>query len=380
MGFVRSALVYSLKEILLPVWRMMFCILPYSKEIKLYRKKAVTNQLKVLYVDTIYAEKPLTEINTDSRVKAYKKVSTLMTFDYRKLARKYGQSKMNEMLVKTAVKSKPDLIHLGKGEVIYGSTIKEIKTQIDTCVIHYYGDFRWEPQPWVVEIGKCADCTLFWHREIALIEEYKELGIKSVGFAWPGTDPEKFYPRKKGKIYDIVFMGNNYDEKYWGRDNPRRQLIDAIGKKGFDLHIYGNGWEYFSGVPNVHIHPFVEEEEFAKICSAAEITLGVNATNNVRMYTSWRRTFNSMASGAFHLTHYVPGLEEVFENKKHLVWFNSVPEAIELIEYYLAHDKERERITEAGRQEVLAHHTWDIRIAEIIRIYEECKRDKFKRV
>jgi len=119
-------------------------------------------------------------------------------------------------------------------------------------------------------------------------------------------------------------------------------------------------------LPNIHIHPFVDEKEFAEACSAAKITLGINAVNNVKMYASWRRTFNSMASGAFHLTHYVPGLEEAFENRKHLVWFNSVPEAIELIEYYLAHDEERERVAEGGRQEVLAHHTWDIRIAEMI--------------
>lgn len=363
-GFAKAASNHLVKE-----WRFS----PYAKDILFRKGKA--GQIRVLYVDTIYVDnKPWIKKHFDSRIKAYSKVSTLMSFDYRKLARRYGQSKMNDMLVKTAVKFKPDLIQLGKAELIYGSTIRKIKEDIDTCIIYHYGDFCWELPPWVVEIGKHADCTLFWHKEAALIEEYKELGIKSVGFAWPGTDPEKFYPRKRDKNYDILFMGNNYDEKYWGRDNPRRQLIDAISKKGFDLHICGNNWEYLSDLPNVHIHPFVEEEEFAKICSVARITLGVNATNNVRIYASWRRTFNSMASGAFHLTHYVPGLEEVFENREHLVWFNSIPEAIELIEYYLAHAEERERIAEVGRQEVLAHHTWDIRIAEMLEMYRRIRQ------
>ena len=345
----------------------------HYKEIVLLKGKTVN--IKILYVDTIYTEKPRTEINIDSRVKAYKKVSTLMTFDYRKLAQRYGQSRMNEMLVKTAVKFKPDLIQLGKAKLIYGSTIERIHEAIDACVIHFYGDFRLEPQPWVVDIGQYADCTLFPHKEDSLIKKYIELGVKSVSFILPGTDPEKFYPRKRGKIHDIVFMANN-NSPYSGAYHPRQEFVYAIAKKGFDLHLYGNGWQDLSDLPNVHLHPFVEEEEFAKACSAAKITFGVNGSNNERMHASWRRTLNSMASGAFHLTHYVPGLEDVFENRKHLVWFNSVPEAIELLDYYLAHDEEREKIAEAGRKEVAANHNWDIRIVEMLEIYRQIRQGK----
>ena len=83
-----------------------------------------------------------------------------------------------------------------------------------------------------------------------------------------------------------------------------------------------------------------------------------------------------MASGAFHLTRYFPGLEDVFENGEHLVWFHSIPEAIDQIEYYLAHDREREKIASAGRQEVLMHHTWDDRIADMFRYMEQAKETK----
>jgi len=363
-AFVKAVSNYFLRE-----WRFS----PYAKGVVLHKGKA--DELKVLYVDTISASNAKSNVN--GMMKAYSKVSTLMTFDYRKLARRYGQSRMNEILVEAAIKFKPDLIHLGKAELIYGLTIKRIKEELDTCVIHFYGDFRWEPQPWVVDIGKYADCTLFYHKETALIKQYEELGVRNTGFWWYGTDPDIFYPRKQDKIYDITLMGNNYSAVEWGECNPRLELVNAIVEKGFNLHIFGNGWEYLSHSPNVHIHPFVDMEKFAEACSAAKITLGIIALNNIRMLASWRRPFNSMASGAFHLIHYVPGMEEVFENRKHLVWFDTVPEAIQLIEYYLAHDEERERIAEAGRQEVLAHHIWDIRIAEILRIYQQYKPSSF---
>jgi spore maturation protein CgeB len=186
-----------------------------------------------------------------------------------------------------------------------------------------------------------------------------------------GADPDIFCPKNVKRTKDVTFMGSNVtgiprNDGY----QTRRELIEAILKRGLDLHIYGNNWEYLAHEPNLHIHSFVDEEQFAKACSRSRITIGISGTSNVRKANSWRRTFNSMACGAFHLTLYVPGMEEIFENRKHLVWFNSVPEAIELIEYYLAHDQEREQIAEAGRQEILAHHTWDVRIAEMIDIYE----------
>lgn len=325
------------------------------------------NQIKVLYIDTISA--PQAKTNIDGMIKAYSKISRLKIFDYRKLTRQHGQFQMNKRLVEVAISFRPDLIHLGKSELIYGLTIREIKSQINTCIIHFYGDFRWRPQDWVVDIGKYADYTLFNHKESSLIRQYKELGVKNIGFWWAGTDPNIFYPRGADKVYDVVFMANN--QNFLEGHKLRRELLAIIAKKKIKFHIFGEGWEYLSNVPNVHIHPFVNNEQFAEACSASKITLGTNAVNNIRMYASWRRALSSMASGVFHLTHYVPGLEEVFENKKHLVWFKSVPEAIELIEYYLVHNKERERIAEVGRQEVLAHHTWDIRIAEMI---ERAKR------
>ena len=73
-----------------------------------------------------------------------------------------------------------------------------------------------------------------------------------------------------------------------------------------------------------------------------------------------------MASGCFFATRYFPGLETLFENGKHLVWFDTHDEAISLIKHYLADDAAREKIALAGRQQVLSAHTWDNRIAQMI--------------
>jgi len=352
-------------------------ILAKRKKVSLRRDSSVSTDIpsdrppKVLYVDTISAHHAACNVN--GMLKAYRKAFNVIPFDYRGIAQEYGQEEMNRMLYERALEIKPDLIHLGKSETIIGSTIKAIKEKINTCIIHFYGDFRWDPQPWVVDIGRYADHTLFSCTDERILDKYRKAGIKNISGWWDaGSDPDIFFPRGLIKNKDVIFMGNNLNIPHDGYAK-RRELIEGLLKKNVHLHVYGDNWAYLDkqGYETLHIHPFVTEEYFAEICSSAKIVLGINGVNDVKMYASWRRTVNTMACGAFHLTHYVPGMETLFENKKHLVWFNSVPEALELVDYYLSHEDERRTIGNAGRQEVLANHTWDARINVMYNMYRK---------
>lgn len=183
-GFVKDASIYLLRRypILSVVRRIRFCFLPYPEGIKLYKRKTAKGQIKVLYGDTI--SEPQAKSNVNSIIRAYRKVSTLVTFDYRKLARQYGRFRMNEMLVQTAVGFMPDLIHLGKSELIHGSTIKKIKQEMNTCAIHFCGDSQGKIQPWVIDIGKYADYNLFCRKDASLIKQYEDLGVRNTGLWW----------------------------------------------------------------------------------------------------------------------------------------------------------------------------------------------------
>ena len=334
---------------------------------------SLSSPIKVLYVDTISEANAACNVN--GMMKAYAKISALLSFDYRGISAQYGAARMNQLLVQAATEFKPDFIHLGKCELVLGSAVQEIKNRIKTVVIHFYGDFRWEPQPWVVDIGRFADTTLFNYTDEKIMSKYRAAGVNDIGGFWDaGADPDVFYPRDVPKTMDVLFMGNNLDIPHDGYD-ARRRLIEQSLEAGHNVHLFGSSWEYLkqSGFDNVRLHSFVTEERFAEVCSSACIALGINGVNDIEMYASWRRTVNTMASGAFHLTHYVPGMERLFENMKHLVWFKSIPEAVELISHYLAHDDEREQIARAGRKEVLVNHTWDSRIGHMIGLWRKLK-------
>ncbi len=313
---------------------------------------------RVLHVDTFSA------INAQSNVKgmtaAYNKVAVHLPFDYRKESN-YGSQVMNSKLSQIAYEFKPDLVHLGKCESVKGSAIKSIKKRPGCTVIHFYGDYRSKVQLFVIDIGRHADWTLLQHADPYQSRCYRDAGCNQVGTFLAGTDQDVFRPYPSPKSYDIIFMAN-YSPIHARLGADRGIFLKSLVSAGLTVDLFGNGWN--PKLP-VRIHPYTASEQFALECSRARIAIHYSTTQ-AYLYTSWPRVFNTMACGCFFVTRYFPGLETLFENHKHLVWFDTHEEAAELIKAYLADDIARDTIAMEGRQRVLSSHTWDNRIAQMI--------------
>jgi len=314
---------------------------------------------RVLHVDTFSAANA--QSNVKGMTAAYTKVATHLPYDYR-LATNYGREAMNNELRQIARKFNPDLVHLGKCESVRGDAIKYIKQWVGATVIHFYGDYRAKLQLFVVDIGRHADWTLLQHADPYQMRCYKDAGCNQVGTWLAGTDPAVFHPYPLAKEYDVIFMAN-FSTIHASLGADRGAFLKDLISAGISVDLFGNGWS--NRIPDLLIHPYVATDDFARACSQARIALNYSTTQ-AYLYTSWPRVFNTMASGCFFATRYFPGLETLFENGKHLVWFDTHDEAISLIKYYLSHDAAREKIALAGRQQVLSAHTWDNRIAQMI--------------
>lgn len=340
--------------------------------------------MRILYVDAFST--PTAWANTQGLAAAYRRVGELYTYDYRakthetkapwsrpeiwgqpkwKKLVEYGLQSMRDDLVETATWYKPNLVHLGKCEYLDGETVRRIKEKTGAFVVHYYGDFSREPKPWVVDIGKVADWTLLCHQESSIVAMHKDAGCQRVGFWWTGTDPSVYYPRKvEEQDFDVIFMGRPILES----GDERAALLGTLAQPDLNIHIFGGNWEELHGLKQVHFHRFTDGDGFAWACSRAKIALSLNA--NIRMYTSWRRIFNTMASGAFLLVRYFPGLETIFAEGKHLAWFVSRSEAVQKAWYYLENENKRDEIARRGSEVVRREHTWDVRASEILKLRE----------
>lgn len=183
---------------------------------------------------------------------------------------------------------------------------------------------------------------VFWNQKRGMDEYMKDPGQPGRAgqvFWLPCAVEPLAYPNKPVAIkkYDIGFVGYVTFEK-------RAIALDRMFKE-FPNFFYGQ--RLFEAAA----------EEYRK----SKIVFNTAADDDVNM-----RIFEATATGSFLLTEWVPHLDELFEDGKHLVTYKNLDEAIEKAHYYLTHDEEREAISKAGMEHTLANHTYEIRARKVL--------------
>lgn len=78
------------------------------------------------------------------------------------------------------------------------------------------------------------------------------------------------------------------------------------------------------------------------------------------------RCFDILGSGGFLLTNYQADMLEYFVPDEDFVYYNSIGEAKELVEYYLSNEEKRKNIARNGYEKVKKYHNFDERVKKII--------------
>lgn len=157
---------------------------------------------------------------------------------------------------------------------------------------------------------------------------------------------------------DVAFIGTGYD--------PARAAILLEVAKRTKMRVYGLGWNEWADRLDWFGKP-VEGRDFARACSAAHITLGVNPARaeGGTTYTS-DRTWMVMLAGAFYLGQGTPGVKTFLRDREHCAWYDDAQDCAEQVWYYLRHPEERERIRAEGEHFVRQNHTYDQRITNLL--------------
>lgn len=120
-----------------------------------------------------------------------------------------------------------------------------------------------------------------------------------------------------------------------------------------------------SSMPNIHNRGFAKSlTEMPLIFNNSKINLNITA-KSIRSGLSLR-IFDVLGCGGFLITNYQAELPEFFEIGKDLVAYESLEHLKELCAYYLAHEDERLEIAQHGYETIKKHHTYDIRVLQII--------------
>ncbi len=111
------------------------------------------------------------------------------------------------------------------------------------------------------------------------------------------------------------------------------------------------------------------QTEMPKVFQASRINL--NMTMRPIETGLSQRIWDVLACGGFLLTNYQAEIPEYFEVGKDLETYESMEELEEKVQYYLTHEEERMEIAINGYEKTAASHTYEMRLAQMIKMLSE---------
>lgn len=162
-----------------------------------------------------------------------------------------------------------------------------------------------------------------------------------------GCDAELHGRRQAATRYDLAFVGNDggVPRKFYLQELNERYANSFIGKAPYT--------------------------QMAELYSQAKIGFHyIECTSPLKDHVSMR-VYEILASGAMVMANALePGAFEAvgLRDRQELVVYHSPQELLELIDYYLVHDAQRQQIAEAGRRCALERHTYRHRVEQILDI------------
>lgn len=176
------------------------------------------------------------------------------------------------------------------------------------------------------------------------VEMFRQAGLPSVHWLPLACSPALHDIGERERIYDVAYVGGLMDPR-------RKDLLGRVAQR-FPNNRIGRAWPH----------------EMAEVYAQSKIVVNACINRDVNM-----RVFEAMASGALLITDEAEGLEDLFEDGKHLVIYRNDEQVFELIERYLDDDEARCRIAEAGQRLTLTEHTYAQRMRSLLAAALEMK-------
>jgi len=280
--------------------------------------------------------------------------------------------------------------------------IKEIR-KLGIVTVNWYCNASYQFHL-VKEIAPSYDYCLV--PEKFRLKDYRRIGANPV-YCQEAANPHIYKPYQIPRQFDVVFVGRNYgnrpnyirylldkeiDVRVWGPDwqnsdqRPQPPASPSAVKRLVNLRTrqgWRNAWgkvqravgllppiEAPVSLPSEICGPPLEDEEMIKMYSSSKISLGFSSCGDThlkkrKILQVRLRDFEAPMSGAFYMVEYMQELEEFFEIGKEIVCYHDEDDLADKIRYFLAHEKEREEIRQAGYQRALNKHTWHKRFEEV---------------
>jgi hypothetical protein len=287
----------------------------------------------------------------------------VLLLDDRKLRQRLGRSLANRWLLRRAKAFRAERVIFFKNHDLDLDVMREIASGSDSVM--WYRDLNVPPDPAILLRARQVDTTFVTAGGQA--ELWQSQGVKRALWLPNAADRDTDMPVPADPAFacDIAFMGRGISP---GNDLSRAELLVRLSKR-FRVRVWGQQWEQWAQALNWD-GSAAYGAGFARVCASAKIVIDIQPALWARsaydeLYSS-NRMVKVMSCGGFSLSQGAPGIRKLFRDGEHCAWFATDDEAIAQIEKYLEDDNLRNRVREAGRDFVHAHHMLDNRVHNLL--------------
>lgn len=328
--------------------------------------------MKILYIDLQYdygiKSRGINIIGHDGFKKSFEKLGHSITMFYYDDYLNNPLPLQNDLKI-FADKIQPDLIFFSLFRDQFNfDTLDYLKSKYTT--INWFGDDQWRFDDFTSQYANhfthCITTDKF------SIPKYEAIGQHNIIYSqWAAIDSHEI-PMFEGYTYDVSFVGGFHPYRKW--------FIDSLKKRGVKVEAFGNGWE----------NGPLSASEMNKLFVNSKINLNIGNSNSfdIRyLLSSWRniiqlfrspknnsqikaRNFEIPFFGGFQLTDYVPTLEDYFDIGREVICYTNIDEAALLIQYYLKHDEEREKLKNTGHAKAIYQHGYTFRLQKVLEVIQ----------
>jgi len=320
----------------------------------------------------------------------------VLYFDLGKLQDTASKARLNRRLLEVVRAERPEVMFTVLfREELDRSVVTQLTRQTATRTIAWFCDDHWRFDNYTRHWAPCFGWSVTTTR--SALPKYQQIGYRNVIHSQWACNQFRYQRAPLPLRYDVTFVGQPHGD--------RRRWIDALREAGINVQTWGSGWE--SGR--------LTQEQMIDVFSTSRINLNLSNSSSTgierpagiahrlsgrvaRMLPpavkgtlkQWGlrspkpvtsapaagpplpeqikgRNFELPGCGGSTLTGQAEDLESYYEEGREIVCFETIPELIEKIRYYLSHESERSAIAEAGYQRTLREHTYVHRFTDIFR-------------
>lgn len=292
----------------------------------------------------------------------------LTTFDSKKNYFQYGRDNMNKQFLNLLSRQEFDfIIYAMDEEEFYLETIlkaRELQPIARTMFIISDDDTRFSHYSRYFSL-------LFDHTVTTqdFVSAYNKDGIKNVSIHYD-YNTYKLEPLKIKKIYDVTFIGRPKADRY--------EIIKYLLENKINITLFGWDWYKYPDLKDIYKGP-LNPEDYNKVINQSKINLCLTKSGyseETGVYNLKARLFEDAFCNSFQIVEYVERVLKFFKPDKEVVLFKSKEELLEKINYYLKHDKERDKIAENAYKKIIKKFDQVENLTKIIRkVFSEKRRE-----